>query len=203
MKKIFLLLLVPICSWAQFGAGNKFIGGTMSLSNQNNSNSGYSRPNLTQSFSFNPSFGFLVKENLAIGIRLGYSKSSNDYNGSSVQSDNFGGGFFVRRYFSLSEKFVFAIDGGINYSKYNLKTPIAQPNGVIYYLSSEYNSIGMTVTPTFIYFPSTHWGIEAALGSLSYYHNDYTSSNYTSNVFNLNYGSFSLGFAYYFRKNSN
>lgn len=202
MKKIFFLLCLPVCSWAQFSAGNKFIGGSVSINNQNgNVTSPY--VSLAQNFGISPSMGFLVKDNLAVGFRLGYTKSYTDYNYGNISGypksndyEAFSGGLFLRRYITISEKFLFAIDGSVNYIRgTTTNSYIGQTNS---YITKQYN-LTAQVAPLFIYFPSDHWGIEASLGSLYFTHMYNFITDKNANMFNLNYGSFSLGFAYYIR----
>lgn len=202
MKKIFLLLLVPICSWAQFSAGNKFIGGSVSVNNQNGSvTSPY--VNLNQNFGVSPSMGFFIKDNVATGFRLGYSKSFTDYNYGNLNGypksfdyESFSGGLFLKRYITISEKFLFAIDGGINYVRGTSTNAYVGTSNT--YVTKLYN-LTAQITPSFIYFPSDHWGIEASLGSMYFTHMYNFTNDVNANTFNLNYGSFSLGFAYYIR----
>lgn len=201
MKKIFLLLLLPVCSWAQFSKGNVFLGGSLGVNNQNG-NTTSSVYSLTQNFSINPTVGFMLADNLAIGVRLGYSDYAYYYQNTfqkSADQETLSGGLFVRRFFSISEKFLFALDGGVNYGrsttnyKYN-----SNPYG---YGDSSQKSYSVTaqVVPTFLYLPSNHWGIEASIGSLYFTHSYNFINEINANTFNLNYGSFSLGFAYYIR----
>jgi hypothetical protein len=204
MKKLFLLLCLPVCSWAQFSQGNKFIGGSVNINNQNNSTSSPSI-SLSQNIGINPSIGFLIKDNLAIGVRLGYTKSYTEYilttpfSLKSINSDVLNGGLFARRYFTISEKFLFAIDGSVNYGRGTI-TYETQNNSNIYGgNNTKYYSVTAQISPTFIYFPSQHWGVEATIGSLAFTHSYNFINEINSNTFNLNYGSFSLGFAYYIR----
>lgn len=201
MKKIFLLLLVPMCSMAQFTKGDKVIGGSVSFNSQTNSvstNSNYYGP--SQNVAISPSVGYFISEKLSVGIRGGYSRAYQEYINSpqlSYNQQTFTEGIFARRYYAISEKFLFVAEGGFNYSRTTIDYTYNPYSGYLID-NSKYFTIGAQFAPVFIYLPSTHWGIEASLGSIYFNHSYNFISEKEANTFNFSYGTLSLGVAYYF-----
>jgi hypothetical protein len=198
-----LLLLVPVCSWAQFAKGNKFIGGSISINNQNNN---VTNPliSLNQNILVSPSVGFFVKDNIAVGFKLGYSKSYQEglnvpYGIKSTNLTSWSGGLFIKRYASISEKFFFALEGSVIYARGTLDYELPNGGSITGGNNQKFYNVLGQVVPSFIYFPSEKWGIEASLGSLYFTHSYNFTNETNASTFNLNYGSFSLGFAYYIR----
>jgi len=201
MKKylVTLLMITPLLSSGQFMKGDKFIGGTFRLSSQTPTKSNQGTTYEVKEFSINPFMGFLINEKFAIGGQIGYSNFNSKYNDQTNQreynSKGFSLGLNSRRYFSISEKFVFAISGYLNFSR-GTETDITS--------TSESNTqnyqIGTSLAPTFIFFPSPRWGLEASIGALSYSYSRNLSTDSDTSYFNFYYGTIKLGLAYYFRK---
>jgi len=198
MKHVLTLfcILFSICGHAQFTKGDKFIGGNISMRHDSYDNGDRTSGNM----GFSPSIGFLMNKNFALGVGFDYSYYSykNFYNGQPFikqTSRSFGPQIFAKRFFTISEKFFFALTGDISYS--GSRAYSTQNGGS----TTRSYSLGAAITPSFIFFPSSHWGIEASLGNLSYEHDQEIPANGTkSNQINLDAGTFSLGFAYYLRK---
>jgi hypothetical protein len=204
MKKFLftLLMALPFLSYGQFTKGDKFIGGYFRLSSQTptNSNSGPTTDNF--GFSINPFMGFLVSEKFAVGGRIGYSYynsifDANQPTQSKFNSSGFSIGLLSRRYFSISDKFVFSINGQLDFDR-GTETR-AYSSGSFDSKTQNYQ-IGVTLQPCFIFFPSPKWGIETSIGSISYNYSRNLSTDLGQSYFNLVYGQISLGLSYYFRK---
>lgn len=197
MKKILLLLFVPMCGWAQFAKGDKFVGGTVAFDNQNstyNKNGGGIL--LYRTYSISPSFGLFLKENLAIGISAGYSGSYQTNTGEEFETATWSAGFFARRFYTLSDKFLFAINGSLNFSRskntyinHIMNTSVEPEN---------YGNYGLMVSPLFVFMPTKRWGFQASVGSLYFNHiRDLNNDNWTNNA-GVSAGTLTLGVAYYF-----
>ena len=199
-----IFLAVSIQSFGQFNKGDKVLGGTLSLNTANNENNQYGAvtSNYT-TFGIYPNFGVLINSNLEIGSQLGYSSSNNEWsatNASTDQKSNYlNAGLYMQRYFVISDKFLFSLIANISYGAGKDKTLITNQNG---FVEDEIkrNSIGVAFRPSFIFFPSPNWGLQASIGELSYTHSKNKTSDDTSNQFGINYGYVSFGIAYYFRR---
>ncbi len=195
----FILLALAVRSQAQFNKGQKVLGGSLSFYSRN-TKAAYnsSSPNTGTSFGISPSLGIFVKPNLAVGALVTYS-SLHIKDGTSSGSDQttMGGGMFLQRYFTISDKFFFTIMGSADYSSEKETFTVTDPttNATIWN-TSKTHAIGVHVRPSFIFFPSPKWALEATLGGFNYNH-ALIPSEQTTDTFNFYYGSIGLGVYYY------
>ncbi|WP_276372360.1 autotransporter domain-containing protein [Chryseolinea sp. H1M3-3] len=197
-----LLLLLSLKTQAQFTEGDKFIRGNFSFNNQKNSeDSNIAGSNYrSSSFEVMPAVGFFLNNKVAIGGAISYTSyyQKNADNSFKNTTQNYSLGFFVNRYFVISERFYFMLGGNVSYSRGRQKTESQFSGGD----EVKYHGINISIKPTFIFFPDPKWGIEAGIGYLNYAYTKNLSRDGKYNSFNLNYGTFSLGFAYYFTRAS-
>lgn len=203
MKLILVITFMITCqvAAAQFVKGDRFIAGGFLVS-AHKSSTGNGEENRFLSFFVSPEVGFFLNERYAIGGGLSYSTSTRKYElaqGSYQKVKNWGLGayFFVKRYFPISEKFFFSLDGSVGYDRGRSTTgiPYAESTNKSY-------SMRLDATPSLIFFPSHNWAIEGSIGSLSLVHSRGVSDESKSTTFGLNYGGISLGFAYFFRQSA-
>lgn len=113
---------------------------------------------------------------------------------------------FVQYYVPLTSSFYFTLQGQLNFARTANDQTSPQYNGAGYdevTKRSPSYGVGMTIRPSFIFFPAPQWGIEAGIGYLSFTRTRYLPDAYSSNNLSFNAGSFSLGLAYYFGKKTN
>jgi len=200
-KHLFLLLIAtPLLSFAQLSKGDKFIGGGFQFRSLTPINSNQGWTSETMDFSINPFFGFLVSDKLAIGGQVGYSylistQNADQPNESKYTSADYSAGLISRRYFSISEQFVFSIDANFNYG-----IVAGTSTNSTYVSKTKNHHVGASIKPTFIFFPSPKWGIEASIGNISYEYSKNLSTGTGLNDFNIYFGSIQLGLSYYFKK---
>lgn len=114
MKKLFLLAIAFVTfsiAQAQISKGSVLLGGGISIFTQKveGMNPSY-LPYSVSSFSVSPSIGVAIKDNLIYGGALSYSYSKMEQTNSSnpntdEQTNRYGIGGFVRKYFPLSGSF--------------------------------------------------------------------------------------------------
>jgi hypothetical protein len=215
MKKLvlFLSIIVPTYTFAQINKGGIYIGGSLSTSLYSANDWSYqsytSAQTLNNSFSISPNIGFMVSDKAAVGFSLGYSTSRLEYKNHTFDpntgtiipvtitntSNSYLGGFFVRNFFALSDKFYFSLHNQVSFSRGTIKTE-ESPFGYSNTETPSYN-LKIGTRPVFIFFPSAKWGIEAGLGYLGYTYNRILPDVAHSSTFDFNVGSFSFGLAYY------
>lgn len=207
MKKylLSLLLLVIVGSAsAQVGKGQFYLGGSL---NYNYDEAGttnvytystgstvYTNYHVTN-LQLSPDFGFFISDKWAIGIQLGYTRTSgtevnqfiasdNDTNSYTLvhkySSDALGIGIHLRYYWMVTDKIGFFPQFGIttanDLNDFN--------NGTL--------SIGGN--PNIVFFPTKHLGINMGFGNLAY-NMDYKSKTHNFNLgLNTNIG---FGLNYY------
>jgi hypothetical protein len=220
MKKIivFFIALIPSFAFAQFSKGQVFIGGTLSTSLQSSNvkdvqPNGGSNLSKNNSLSISPGVGFFLNPKIAIGGGINYNYSFqqydylyldyntgtyiNDY--SKYSTNGIGISAFTRYYMPLSNSIYFALQGQINFTRAN-RTNVNKTGTQETTQEIPSYSLGLTIKPVFIFFPSPKWGIEASVGSLGYTYQRGLPDVSSSDTFIVSAGSFSLGLAYYFAK---
>src|SRR5688572_16482328 len=100
-----------------------------------------------------------------------------------------------KRYFALSDKFYFALEGSLGYSR-------AQSTNTDDRFSEKIKSYKYRYkrTTLFVFFPSAKWGIEAGIGGLGYSYSRNLTNKASFNNFSAYYSGINLDFAYYFSK---
>lgn len=197
-----MLLSIASAVQAQLTKGDKFVGGYFTFSDSKTPDKTYIVNSHSNSLQISPLVGFVLNEKLAVGGLLGYStsaSSSSDPNGTDYSTNSWllSAGAFVQRYFPLSDKVVVAMRGAAQFSR-GKSTSFFNGAGTSSDSDNSY-SLGISVSPVFIFFPSKRWGFEAGVGQLSYLHSYSFSTMDAGNSFALHVGTFSLGVAYYFR----
>ena len=121
MKKTLLLVtcieIFSLTAAAQIKKGAVLLGGNISI-NQTKYTSNNTQT--VSGFNFNTTVGQFIRQNMAVGVRLGYghSKLENNYNGNTYfneKTDRYSGGIFVRKYKKLAKDFYFFGDIGAGY----------------------------------------------------------------------------------------
>jgi len=188
---LFACLLISPLLYGQTSQSDMMVGGSISFrsasyqENPNNNNS---------DFHFSPSFGYFVKDNFAIGITMGVSRSRSGTDQARFVNTSFSTGPFARYYFFTSnEKLAFTGDAELTF-RTNKST---SASGAI----SRGNSIHFTLSPGAAYFFNEHWAAELGFGWLSFssYNPDTELDNdkQTFVGFSINSFSPSLGVRYH------
>lgn len=172
---------------AQITKGSTFIGGQISGYTYKYENSIYPNPQKQNSIFVSPAIGTAIKQNLIAGIDLtyGHTKNDNGFN-PQVKGNNFGGGFFLRRYTSIANRFYFFLQGRAGY--FHDKTESTSGSAVNTNQSNNFN-IGLYPGVSFALTRCLH--IEAGLNNLvlvNYSHGIYkqpASPDQISNNFNF------------------
>ena len=151
-------------------------------------------------------FEFLVPSfRFRIGMVIGFAICNLDYLPEiepKSSSYSLSGGAFARRYFAISDNFFFALEGALIFARSNNTFHYVPFNPINNSTSNSptYDVIA-SLRPLFIFFPSPKLGIEAGLGALNFDRQQGLSDHHYVNTFNLSVFGFSLGLAYYFKRN--
>ena len=168
MKKIFLFsagLLSVAAVNAQLNKGRVFLGGSITSSSTENTT--ISTPNdvVTKQNAcvIDPTVGYFVKENLVVGINVGFSKSKSEVAGVTQQEKrSIAPGIFARRYYPLGKSFFFYGHGGLNYTSQKAETF----NGTATLTEENGNGFGLTVYPGVAYAIRKNFLLEVSLRNL-------------------------------------
>ena len=218
MKKIFLLGLLAIgaaeARAQSISAGTISLGGSIGYNQfSGNSNTVYSgNSGLNYNFSndikryylyLSPSVSYLVTDNLAVGLALGYSNGMRVEDAVSnpafttVQHGRYTttslrAGAFGQYYKMLNTQFGLTGRLGTGYQRVKEdRDGYNAANGTTNYFTGTNTSAGYyaDLTPGIVFFPVPKFGINASLGSLSFSHYRLTDSRYND----TNGGSYSRG----------
>jgi hypothetical protein len=198
MRKLFFtFFLASLCLvvYGQTKSGNMMIGG--GISNSSFSEGDGNNDFRTGSFSFSPSFGYFLSNNLAVGAQFSLSSGYSEVNDIRNNNSSVTFGPFIRYYiFTSNEQFAFFGDASI------LIGGGKQENG-----QNDPNKTGVfrfAVSPGFTYFFTPHWALDLSLAGISFQAFDPNKDNdddeERSFTFNINSLSPSLGIRYHFGK---
>jgi outer membrane protein W len=193
MKKFFFLLalgLASISANAQnptsastggaIPAGTISVGGSIGFNTSSNksefkiSNNNYSDETTNSQFRFSPAVGYFLADNLAVGLNLGYTATSNKVTrtGPGRTSPNaldasttLRVGPYAQYYKMLSDQFGVLGTLGAGYQSSFTPSYGTNSNNVI---ETRGNGFYAALTPGVIFFPIPRFGISASIGTLGY-----------------------------------
>lgn len=178
-----LLLAAPLPIYAQFQAGDAFLGGSLGFSQRTEERVPSVFGGITDVTSFtldvSPRFGYLLSERFAIGLTLGYSydgrrqEGSTDFSGRIKEGSHehvFSPQPFLRYYLPLSEGFGFLFDlqTGLAFGSAKEETSGTGPFPVN--ISNTYSIFGFSagLRPGLYYFLGRRFAMELTLGGIAY-----------------------------------
>ena len=181
MKKILIALsflplgLISNNSSGQISSGTVLVGGSVGGSISSGSSATNKQEFKNTTFSFSPTAGFFIANNLAVGLNSGVywqkQKTQSEIT-SKYSSYNFGP--FVRYYKFLGEKTALFGNATVGFAKSNSKL---RNNDNEFVTVEKTNNFGASITPGLTYFATSKVGLEITLGSISYFKN---SNEYNS-----------------------
>lgn len=204
MKKLFLASAIALfgLSNAQIAKGTTYVSGVVGYTNDKDNNS-----DVTDSgFKVVPTVGHFVATNLAVGVGVGYERTSNKKEittPTNITTENIVSGIvvepFVRKYWTLSDKLYFfgQLSVPMHFGKAETKITGVDSDDV------KTNSYGVAVRPGLDYFLNKNWTIEATIGEFGY-NTTKVDVDGAKNVDNFNFGfnlaAVNLGVKYVFGK---
>ena len=138
-----------------FSNGDVFVTGSFGIDSTNDKNTNVK----TNGFEFTPSVGYFFSDNVALGLRIGYSNDKTENSGTTVvDNDQLTAGVFGRYYFTPASKFSVFTELGFAYvtAKDNI-APTAKANG-----------FGLGLGLGINYFVSNNWSLVANYAGLTY-----------------------------------
>lgn len=221
MKKLFTIAILGLLStgaFAQTTQGTKVVSGSISFNNSRdkaeNSNTN-NHKSVSTGFSFSPSIGYFLKDNLKVSAFVGYSYSNtlntNDnpyatYSESEHQYSRYSIGTSLTKYFMLTDKLALTGSGAVTIFKETGETKYTSDAVEKYEGNADGYSIA--IGPGIAFFPTERIGITTSFGRLSYYRtknestNEYatTKSTYSDLGLDLDSSTFGIGFSYHFNR---
>ncbi|MDJ1479923.1 outer membrane beta-barrel protein [Cytophagaceae bacterium YF14B1] len=204
MKKIFIAAIAMISAMtanAQVEQGKLFINGQFGVSSTSYENISNTK---SSTFTFIPSVGYFLSDKFAIGLGIGgsTSRTKNTDNNTTSIYNQIKVAPFARYYIPTSgDKFSFFAQGSLAFGvgKEKFKNNSNTSTG------EKINTTDFAISPGFVYFPSSHWGVELTLRGFyieARNSNDNSAGNYDNNKttigLDVNSLSPSLGISYFF-----
>jgi hypothetical protein len=193
MKKLFTIAILGLLStgaFAQTSKGTIVLSGEVAFGRSENEDE-YSDDlrkdnSLQTNFSFTPSVGYFIQDNLKLGISLGYNyqntihKTSAYSNQAHTRYNGYSVGTHLIKYFMVTEKLAITVAGSSGFY---------QNKGVTKYksdlmLDSKNEEVGFRIgfTPGITFFPSDKLGISTSFGFLGYDRSNSESVNYNETI---------------------
>jgi hypothetical protein len=160
-----------------FAQGDTYISGTLNYISNTVSDRDYKY----SEFTFSPSVGYFIDDNIALELTLYVGSNSEiDYLGDDYKYNNFGGGLGAVYFFTPDSKFSFTTGAALAYVSSK-----SEFNGIK--SDDSYNVFSIGVLPGVSYFVSEAFALKASIGVLSYASGKSTADGaLVSNTFNLN-----------------
>ncbi|WP_312192247.1 outer membrane beta-barrel protein [Sphingobacterium sp.] len=194
MKKILLTLTavagLTIAANAQTEQGKIMVGGQIGFETSKVKDTDFKN----NSFSINPTVGYFVSDNLAIGTGVGYDWSKNETTDNSTKRDAFKVSPFVRKYSANGPLRFFAqLSVPMSWGKTTVETNNVKAE-------SKFENYGVELAPGLAYFPTSKIGIELKVRGLYYNYNKDKTNDVAENTFGLNVNSLAptLGVQFHF-----
>lgn len=187
---------IPKNKWVLGGSLNFNYSDSEDLASENQNLIYESKSN---SLGINPDFGYLITDNLVMGLKSGFSFGSSEFSGTT-------GAFlerdfellsispYIRKYFPLGSKFAFTLEGGATFYKRWDNSADSSNNDIS---KRNTTSLFIGVTPGMSYSLSKKVYLYSNLGSLGYNYTQWETidgSKSKNNSFSLNLFTTNLNF---------
>lgn len=195
MKKVLLTLTaiagLTIAAQAQTEQGKIIVGGQVGFQTSKVKDTDFKN----NSFSINPTVGYFISDNLAIGTGVGYNWSKDEsVTDLSTKRDAFQVSPFVRKYSANGPLRFFAqLSVPMSWGKTTVETNNIKAE-------SKFENYGVELAPGLAYFPTSKVGIELKVRGLYYNYNNNKTADRSTNTFGLDVNSLAptLGVQFHF-----
>lgn len=210
------LMLLSFSGFSQLQKGNKILGGTINYSSSTtNFDLGAPVDGMREhsSFTISPIVGIFVSNRTVVGlvVDLNTYSSENLEQGiweANFDSDRFGFGPFVRRYFPVKEWVAFYGQAEMRYSTEKAKQTYGDPTFSNQNYERDIKTFSVATSLGLAFFPTNWMSLDLAINPLSYAHhinrnetsfsvNEFNTNNFD---FNLTSESFFIGAHFFFNK---
>ncbi|WP_272150288.1 hypothetical protein [Tenacibaculum aiptasiae] len=169
-----------------------YVNGSVSLSNQSMKNATINSETNLSTYSFSPTIGYTISNNLVLGLGLGYTYNSYESlappTSSAVSFKSNFGNFqifpYIKKYFAVGSKLALSLQGEARYS--NGENLIQHINGPG---TTDYENYFIGIRPGITFTLNKNFALEANIGSLGYSYSSSTNNFYsyktTTSRFNL------------------
>ncbi len=145
--------------------GTWLTGGSLSFSTYNNKKN--NNDGTTNNIGFYPKLGYMINNNLELGVSLGYSYSNSEQDSYSYNDkrNDYSISPYIKRYFPIGKKLAFHSRFGAAYNKTETKREHKENTDNSKY---HHNSFSINLRPGFTYSLTEKFVMYTNIGSLSY-----------------------------------
>lgn len=193
MKNLFLTLsavtALSLAANAQTEHGKFIVGGQVSFDHAKTKDTDIK----STGFSINPTVGYFVADNWAVGTGVGYDWSKNE-GAQTVKNQGFKLAPFVRNYVGEGQfKFFSQLSVPMTWGKETIETSAGD-------VKAKTQNIGVELAPGFAFFPTKNIGVELKVRGLYYENAKNKTTDVTTNKFGLDANSLAptLGVQFHF-----
>lgn len=169
MKKLLLLTAVAVFGLSNvsaqeenktttggFAKGDVYASGTVGFSSAKQDEA------KSSAFTFSPSAGYFINDNIALEAILIYGSSTVEDGGPEEKTTSFGGGLGATYFFTPGKQFSFIVGAGVTYVNSKSEIDVSGTDDF------KVNTFGIAVAPGVNYFVSDCIALRASIGALSY-----------------------------------
>jgi hypothetical protein len=193
MQKSILILVVGVFlsfqGYAQITSKKVLLGGTAAFATNSYENS----TNSSSYFQITPSVMYMLTNNLGLGVGIGYSQETADYqfNSTTVETrkrDNLSLNVYGRYYKAIGNSEFFYFFGQANIG---IGTGNEETQSVNFTNKRQTTFWNVGLSPNFAFVPTKRWTIELGLSGISYQMTNPEGDNNNNSTFSFGLSSFS------------
>lgn len=158
-----------------------YVNGSVSLSSQSTKDTPINSETNISTYSFSPTVGYTISDNLILGLGLGYTHNSYEFLASSPSVVNFKSNFgnfqiypYIKKYFAVGSKLALTLQGEARYS--NGENLIQHINGPA---TTDNENYFIGLRPGITFTLNKTFALEANIGSLGYNYSSSTNNFYS------------------------
>lgn len=143
------LLLISSTMQAQIKKGSILLGGSIQYSNSTGEEIPDIGKDKIRSISIGPAIGYALKDNLVLGLELGYSHSKSNIDDRDFKASGYAGAVFLRQYWNITSRFYAFANAEAGYDR--SKGKLVRKDNVSYQAKTKIWTLNASLTPGIAY----------------------------------------------------
>lgn len=143
------LLTIASFTQAQIKKGSVLLGGSIHYSNSTGEEIPDIGKDKVRSISIGPAIGYALKDNLVLGLRIGYSNGKSNLDTRNFKASGYYGNAFLRRYWNITSKFYAFANAEAGYGRSTGK--LTQKDNLIYVSRNKSWNVNASISPGIAY----------------------------------------------------
>lgn len=143
------LLIISSAMQGQIRKGSVLLGGSIQYSNSTGEEIPSMGKDKIRSISIGPAIGYALKDNLVLGLSLGYSSGKSNLDTRNFKASGFVGAVFLRQYWNITSKFYAFANAQAGYN--NSTGKLVRTDNALYEAKNKSWSVNASLTPGVAY----------------------------------------------------